>query len=220
MIKVVCMGDSITEGFGVEPSESYPSVLQNILGEEYRVVNKGVCCTTTLNVENEKGIMGMPYMREARYQEALQEKGNIYVVLLGTNDAQDGMDDTQDFKYEQNDMISRKADFVPCYRQILQAVKAASPGAVIYAGLPIPVQNCIWRKHQESYLKEIRACIKEAAAAEGVSLLDIEGAFAALPKEEQLKLYQEDNLHPNKEGYKLIARTVAGVLKNKRHDFT
>ena len=53
-----------------------------------------------------------------------------------------------------------------------------------------------------------------------MSLLDIEGAFAALPKEEQLKLYQEDNLHPNKEGYKLIARTVAGVLKNKRHDFT
>lgn len=164
--------------------------------------------------------MGMPYMREARYKEALQEKGDIYVVMLGTNDAQDGMDDTQDFKYEQNDMISRKADFVPCYRQILQAVKAASPGAVIYAGLPIPVQNCIWRKHQESYLKEIRACIKEAAAAEDVSLLDIEGAFAALPKEEQLKLYQEDNLHPNKEGYKLIARTVAGVLKNKRHDFT
>ena len=95
MIKVVCMGDSITEGFGVEISESYPSVLQNLLGEEYRVVNKGVCCTTTLNVENEKGVMGMPYMREARYKEALQEKGDIYVVLLGTNDAQDGMDDTQ-----------------------------------------------------------------------------------------------------------------------------
>lgn len=220
MIKVVCMGDSITEGFGVEPSESYPSVLQNLLGEEYRVVNKGVCCTTALNVENEKGVMGMPYMREARYREALEEKGDIYVVMLGTNDAQDGMDDTQDFKYGQNDMISRKADFVPCYRQILKAVKAVSPDAVIYAGLPIPVQKCIWRKHQESYLKEIRACIKEAAAAEGVPLLDIEGDFAALPKEEQLKLYQEDNLHPNQEGYKLIARTVAGVLKKHRHDFT
>ena len=82
------------------------------------------------------------------------------------------------------------------------------------------MQKCIWRKHQESYLKEIRVCIKEAAAEEGVPLLDIEGAFAALPKEEQLKLYQEDNLHPNQEGYKLIARTVAGVLKKHRHDFT
>lgn len=212
MIKVVCMGDSITEGFGVEPSESYPSVLQNLLGEEYRVVNKGVCCTTALNVENEKGVMGMPYMRETRYREALSEKGDIYVVMLGTNDAQDGMDDTQDFKYEQNDMISRKADFVPCYRKILADIKEAAPQASIYAALPIPVQKCIWRKHQESYLKEIRACIREAAEAEQVPLLDVEGAFTALPSQEQKKLYQEDNLHPNKEGYRLIASTVAGEL--------
>ena len=49
--KIVCMGDSITEGFGVEERESYPYRLGVMLGEDYEVVNKGVCCSTAMNLE-------------------------------------------------------------------------------------------------------------------------------------------------------------------------
>lgn len=210
--KIVCMGDSITEGFGVDQKESYPAVLAKILGSGFTVVNKGLCSTTTINTENENGIMGYPYLLQDRYREALQEKGDIYVILLGTNDAQDGMDDTEDFIHEENNMISKKELFVPCYRQILTDIRKVNPKAEIYAGLPVPVQVCIWRKHQESYLKQIRACIREALADTDVKIIDLNGIFAVLPAAEQQKLYQADGLHPNAAGLALIAETVAKAI--------
>lgn len=47
---VVCFGDSITAGYGVEPSHTYPDYLQaalNARGYHYRVVNQGVSGNTT-----------------------------------------------------------------------------------------------------------------------------------------------------------------------------
>ncbi len=110
--KIVCMGDSITEGFGVEERESYPYRLGVMLGEDYEVVNKGVCCSTAMNLKLDGQVMGFPYVRQERYREALAEKGDIYVILLGTNDAQDGMDDVEDVVNPLSNMISRKGEFV------------------------------------------------------------------------------------------------------------
>ncbi len=48
--KLVCFGDSLTAGFGTEPGESYPDVLQRNLdqaGYKYRVVNEGISGNTT-----------------------------------------------------------------------------------------------------------------------------------------------------------------------------
>jgi acyl-CoA thioesterase-1 len=47
---IVAFGDSLTEGFGVDPSRSYPAVLQNELdrrGLAYRVVNLGASGETS-----------------------------------------------------------------------------------------------------------------------------------------------------------------------------
>lgn len=74
------------------------------------------------------------------------------------------------------------------------------------------MQVCIWRKHQESYLKQIRACIREALADTDVKIIDLNGIFAALPAAEQQKLYQADGLHPNAAGLALIAETVAKAI--------
>lgn len=49
---IVAFGDSLTEGFGVEPSRGYPAVLQKELdrrGFGYRVVNLGVSVETSTN---------------------------------------------------------------------------------------------------------------------------------------------------------------------------
>jgi acyl-CoA thioesterase I len=47
---IVCFGDSITAGYGVDPGKSYPDDLQNDLdlrGFRYRVVNSGISGNTT-----------------------------------------------------------------------------------------------------------------------------------------------------------------------------
>jgi acyl-CoA thioesterase-1 len=47
---IACFGDSLTAGYGTEPGESYPDVLQKVLKEQgypYRVANDGVSGETT-----------------------------------------------------------------------------------------------------------------------------------------------------------------------------
>ena len=53
-LRVVCIGDSITEGFGLgdDPSVYYPSLLQEFLGEEYEVFNEGVTCSCVTMMED------------------------------------------------------------------------------------------------------------------------------------------------------------------------
>jgi acyl-CoA thioesterase-1 len=48
--RLVCFGDSLTAGYGTDPGQSYPDVLQKMLdqqGYRYRVVNAGVSGETT-----------------------------------------------------------------------------------------------------------------------------------------------------------------------------
>lgn len=207
--KIVCMGDSITEGFMVEEWENYPYKLGKLLGEDYEVINKGQCSTCVLNIETNEGLMGIPYVRQDRYKEALEEKGDIYLIMLGTNDAQDGMDDVEDIVYPLFNMISRKVHFKEHYLRIVEDIQRVNEAAKIYVCLPIPVQKCIWRKHKEEYLADLREIMKEMVAQkEGLNLIDVYGAFAALPKEVQLSLYREDMLHPNPKGYDLLAETI------------
>lgn len=211
------MGDSITEGFSIEPQEAYPARLQELLGEDYLVVNKGVCSSCAIDTESGGEVMGYPYMRQARYQEALAEKGDIYILMLGTNDAQDGMDDTEDIRYPLHNMISRKAEFVPCYRKLIESVRQAAPAAVIYLGIPMPIGQCVWRKHQEKYLQELMPCYEELLRLyPDVRKIDVHAAFMGIPLEERQKLYLADGLHPNPEGAKLIAGTVYRAMQKEK----
>lgn len=105
---IVCFGDSLTAGFGVDPGKSYPDVLQrelDRLGYRYRVVNQGVSGDTTqdglarlpivlaehpqivlLEFGANDGLRGQPVSSAeknlAQLTEAL-EKGGARVVLVG-----------------------------------------------------------------------------------------------------------------------------------------
>ena len=65
--KIVCLGDSITEGFGLLEGESYPCLLQRALGDGFLVFNAGVsahCVTDELLPDGR--VMGLPYVRTER----------------------------------------------------------------------------------------------------------------------------------------------------------
>ena len=214
--RIVCMGDSITEGFMVEPFENYPYKLGKLLGDDFAVINKGQCSTCVLNVETKEGIMGIPYMLQDRYKEALREKGDVYLIMLGTNDAQDGMDDVEDITYPLFNMISQKALFKTHYLHIIEDIRKINDRAKIYICLPIPIKKCIWRKHREEYLIPLREDMKAIVSEdESMEIIDVYGAFAGLPEEEQLTLYREDMLHPNPKGYDVIAETIYKKIKKE-----
>jgi acyl-CoA thioesterase-1 len=78
---IVCFGDSITAGFGLDTSQSFPDLLQQDLDRhalKYRVVNLGVSGDTT-----QDGL--------ARVSTALAEKPAIVLLELGGNDGLRGI---------------------------------------------------------------------------------------------------------------------------------
>ncbi len=79
--QVVCLGDSLTAGFGLVESQSYPSVLQRKIDVEelgFRVVNAGVSGDTSAG-----GLRRLDW--------ALQGDVKVLVVALGGNDALRGL---------------------------------------------------------------------------------------------------------------------------------
>ena len=78
---IVCFGDSITAGFGLDAGQSFPDLLQQDLDRRtlrYRVVNLGVSGDTT-----QDGL--------ARVFMALAEKPSVVVLELGGNDGLRGI---------------------------------------------------------------------------------------------------------------------------------
>ncbi len=211
--KIVCVGDSITEGFGLRPEEAYPVLLQEMVPEGYEVFNKGVtgsCVTnTTLNGET----VGMPYVRQDRYKEALELCGDIYIVMLGTNDGQDGMHDTLEQQEARNNIISYKDDFISYYMAILDSIRKANKEAKIYIVKPVPVMRCIWRKHQQKYMDLLLPKIEQIATEHPeLELIDVFQAYMDMDEKSRAQYYLEDGLHPNAEGAKIITRVIGQAV--------
>jgi acyl-CoA thioesterase-1 len=78
---IVCFGDSLTAGFGLDAGQSFPDLLQQDLdrrGLKYRVVNMGVSGDTT-----QDGL--------ARVQVAVDAKPAVVLLELGGNDGLRGI---------------------------------------------------------------------------------------------------------------------------------
>ncbi len=215
---IICIGDSITEGFGIsEPSATYPALLQEFLGEDVTVFNEGACCSCVTMTELDGRTCGLPYVLQPEYDEALSIAGDIYVIMLGTNDAQDGMHDTEDIQDPYNNLISCEPVFETCYQYIIDGIRQVSPNALIYLVTPVPVRNCIWRKHQESYLLRLLPHIRALAEKNNLQLIDLHEEFSKLGAEELDTMYQADGLHPNQSGVFMIASAIAYVLGNRAY---
>ncbi len=82
---LVCFGDSLTAGAGVEPEEAYPAYLQqrlNQAGYNYHVINAGVSGNTTKD--------GLD-----RLAQVLRQHPDVVVVEFGGNDGLRGLPVTQ-----------------------------------------------------------------------------------------------------------------------------
>lgn len=79
--KIVIIGDSLTEGYGVDKSFSYPSVLQekfDKLGKKVKIINGGVSGSTTAS-------------GKSRLKWFMRVKPDIVVFALGANDGLRGI---------------------------------------------------------------------------------------------------------------------------------
>ncbi len=163
---VVCFGDSLTAGYGVDPDESYPSRLQADLdkdGYHYRVVNMGISGETTkdglarvdrviavkpaiavVEFGGNDGLRGVPISSSRANLDAIVGRlraAGVQVMLAGiTLPPQFSSDYIHQFN-ETYTLVAKKND-VPLYPFLLKDVYGV-PGSIQQDGIHPTAQGCL-----------------------------------------------------------------------------
>ena len=190
-IKVACVGDSITFGFGVSnwKENNYPHSLNKLLGESYDVANFGDCGRTALKDSS------FPYPKSKTYLSSLNYNPEIVIIMLGTND-------TRERDWKGKDIFKEQ------YEELINSYKALNSVKKIYICTPIPAYKNIHQVRPQIIQDEIYSAVKELAQKLNLTLIDTNQAFLNKPK------LLMDGVHPNKEGASLLATTIFNSLKN------
>lgn len=191
-IKVACVGNSITYGIGVKDREknSYPALLQRMLGDEYIVGSFGKPGATLLNRGHR------PYTEQKEYNDALAFNADIIIIHLGVNDT------------DPRDWPDFRDDFIKDYISLIDSFKSVNSDArIIIAGI-----TPIWDRHPrflsgtKVWQDEIRDKIHVVADICDVEFIDFYSVLHNYP------FMFPDAIHPNEEGASILAKTVYSAI--------
>lgn len=190
-IKVACIGDSITYGYGILDwtQNNYPTLLQDLLGDSYHVQNFGVnggCVQTETD---------HPYTNYNIYPDSKSYDADVVVFMMGSNDSK--------VTNWQGETAFRNAlyDLLTSYgnARIVLCTPAKSFGTELYPG----EDGVIGYELQPAVIEMIAEIIREVAAERGYTLVDIYALTAENPQ-----WFEIDGVHPNNEGAAAIAEAV------------
>lgn len=193
-IKVACVGNSITEGYLLAnpKEESYPAVLQRLLGDGYEVGNFGHSGATLL-FEGHR-----PYTETDAFRRAMAFDADIFVVHLGLNDT------------DPRNWPNIKHLFERDYRKLLDTLGTQAEGKKLYIAQlsPLLPEHRRYYASSHAWHKEVNQVIANMAGLK-YTLLDFSAPFSA-----RWHLFP-DALHPNAEGAKLLGEYVYECIKPK-----
>jgi acyl-CoA thioesterase-1 len=139
--RIVVLGDSITAGFGLDPSEAYPALLQQKIdaaGLPYSVANAGLSGDTTAG-----GLR--------RVDWALGPGADVLIIALGGNDGLRGFSPKQ----TEDNLLG-----------IIKKARTKSPGiSVIIAGMQMP------ENMGREFVEKFGAVFPRVAAETGATLM-------------------------------------------------
>jgi acyl-CoA thioesterase-1 len=177
---IVFFGNSLTAGYGVDPSEAFPALIQNKIDSlhlNYKVINAGVSGETSSG-------------GKSRIDWILRQPVDVFVLELGGNDGLRGIPLSETRKNLQ---------------AIIDKVKTKYPSAkLVLAGMQIPPNM------GQQYSTDFKNIYPELASKNNISLIP----FLLKNVGGEVKLNQQDGIHPTAEGHKIVAENVWEILKN------
>lgn len=194
-IRIACVGDSVTQGFGLRnpARESYPAQLGARLGERWQVRNFGLGGRTLLKEGD------CPYSKEGAFRDAQAFAPDGVIIALGTNDTK-----------PQN--WARKENFVTNYIEMVRVFQGLPCKPRIWICYPVPAFAGGWGINGKTVKEEICPMVDQVAAATGAVVIDL---HSALPDRTTMI---GDGIHPNPRGAGLIATTVFAALTGRPAD--
>lgn len=196
-IRVACVGDSITFGFTSSDASrhSYPSQLQNLLGDGYTVANYGKSGFTLMKSGDKS------YWNTAEYTNSLNSSPDLVILMLGTNDSKPvNWDKKENFLSDLKEMIQSYQE-LPSQPAVYVCTSPRMPQEYedpeTQGGLSNAVIN-----------DEIVPLQKQAAEETGCLLLDVNAFTRTELADEDFK----DYAHPTDIGYQKLANFFYGAL--------
>ncbi len=191
VVKVACVGDSITQGVGVANAwrNSYPAVLGKLLGPGYRVKNFGFSGATLLKEGNN------PYEKTSAFREATKFRPEIVVIALGTNDS------------KPQNWDGRQETFLKDYEALIAHFRKLSKKVKVFLCLPPPSFQTRSDDIREPILKRQRRMIRAFAEKKRLPVINLYAPLKDHPK------WLPDGVHPDATGAAVIAQTVAAALR-------
>ncbi len=190
VIKLACIGDSITQGVGAAGGQSWPDQIRKMLGDKWEVKNFGVSATTLLNSGDR------PYQKEGAFKNAKAFVPDVVVIMLGTNDTK-----------PQN--WAHKDDFVADYQDMIKQFAELPSKPRIFICYPPYIAGNGNFDIGEANTKAEFPFVDAVAKATKAGVIDVHGALdgkdALIP----------DKVHPNTEGAGEIAKAVFKGLTGK-----
>ena len=191
--KIVCVGDSITYGYGVDKQYNYTAQLQRKLGDDYAIVNYGVSGRTASSKGDD------PYVKHSYYQSALKSEPDIVIIMLGSNDAR-----------KENQTSARLGVFESEYKNLVMSFVNLPNKPKVYVVAPIGVIKLTNINISEELLRtQIRPAIRRVAVELDVELIDFETLLAS-----NSGYYLSDGKHPSRVGYDVMSSAFYDVLIN------
>ncbi len=193
IIRVACVGDSITRGAVLDHPEkdSYPAVLGRLLGQRFLVGNFGVDGATLLRRGD------YPYWQRPQFQQVGKFAPHVIVILLGANDS------------KPNNWQPHGPEFADDLGAMVDHFAALPTRPRIWLCLPAPAYGNRWDINEAAIRDGIIPAIKKVAREKNLPLIDLHTALNGHPE-----LFP-DTIHPNANGAALIARIVCEALTGR-----
>jgi acyl-CoA thioesterase-1 len=176
-IRVACVGDSLTEG------TEYPNDLWMLLGSNYSVGNFGKGGTMVF-LKSPNG-----YLNETVFEDAKAFQPNIVVIMLGTNDALPGLNESID-------------EFVQDYEVLICEFQALASKPQVWIVKPPPIFNNGTGLSTLFFEENVLPGIEKVANETSLPLIDVYSRLINHPD------YFVDGVHPYKRGAQIIADQV------------
>jgi len=188
-VKVVCVGDSITEGSGLEVQSktAYPVALGKLLGDDYSVLNFGRSATTM----NRNG--DFPYWIAKEFSNVFAALPDIIVIKLGTND-------TKPENWNAD-------DFMNSYQSMIDTFNTIASKPKIFLCYPVPVYEIKWGINDSTVMAGVIPAMDKLAARYNLPVIDLYHGL-----QNQAGNFP-DGIHPNEQGAANIAKLIAEELK-------
>lgn len=197
MTRILCLGDSLTYGYGIPRSQVWTALLAARTGME--CVNRGVNGTTTGGM-----LAVMTGELEKLHYDAV-------ILMGGSNDLAYG-----------RDLTGARANMGAMAHIAMSARVCPFIGVPLRPCPPVRLDWSAWADTQEvRMLREEYSCwLKELCGMFRLPVIDFEGEFPR--RTESLggtlrEYYLEDGLHPNKAGHELMAdiaiREISSALE-------